>query len=112
MWPEPPAPARPEDHRRAIERGYLLCGTPDEVVRAARQAYAASASTSSCSACRTTLSHDEALECIELFGKQVIPEFDKDPVHRTTRMRQTAKPKYARFENEPPDIETIFTRED
>ncbi len=33
------------------------------------------------------LAHDEALECIELFGERVIPKFDKDPVHRTTRMR-------------------------
>ena len=36
------------------------------------------------------LSHDEALECIELFGKRVIPEFDPDPVHSTTRYRQEA----------------------
>jgi hypothetical protein len=33
------------------------------------------------------LEHDEALECIEVFGKLVIPEFDRDPVHRTARAR-------------------------
>ena len=37
------------------------------------------------------LSKDEAAECLELFGKHVIPEFDKDPVHSTTRYRATAK---------------------
>lgn len=42
---------------------------------------------------------------------KVIPSWDPDPVHRTTRMRQTAKPKYGPFENEPLAIETIFTRE-
>ena len=56
------------------------------------------------------LQHDEALECIELFGDKVIPNWDQDPVHRTTRMRQTAKPKFGPFEHEPPAIETIFTQ--
>ena len=37
---------------------------------------------------------------IELFGTQVIPEFDKDPVHSTTRMREAARPKYERW-NQP-----------
>ena len=36
------------------------------------------------------LEHDEALECIELFGDKVIPNWDPDPVHRTTRMRESA----------------------
>ena len=56
------------------------------------------------------LTHDEATECLELFGDKVIPNWDPDPVHRTTRMRQTAKPKYGPFEHEPPAIETIYTQ--
>jgi hypothetical protein len=36
------------------------------------------------------LHYDEAEECIELFGKYVIPEWDKDPVHSTARYRQEA----------------------
>ena len=31
---------------------------------------------------------DDALELIETFGTQVIPEFDKDPVHSTQRQRE------------------------
>jgi hypothetical protein len=27
---------------------------------------------------------------MELFGREVIPRFDQDPVHRTTRMREAA----------------------
>jgi hypothetical protein len=27
----------------------------------------------------------------ELFGREVIPRFDKDPVHSTTRMREAAR---------------------
>ena len=31
---------------------------------------------------------DVAIETIELFGRDVLPEFDRDPVHRTTRQRE------------------------
>jgi hypothetical protein len=30
------------------------------------------------------------VKSIELFGREVVPRFDKDPVHRTTRMREAA----------------------
>jgi len=49
-------------------------------------------------------------ECIETFGKHVIPEFDRDPVHHTDRMRATETPKFGPFEHEPPAIETMMTR--
>ena len=38
----------------------------------------------------TTLPYDTALASLELFGKEVVPNFDTDPVHRTTRMRERA----------------------
>lgn len=31
-----------------------------------------------------------ALRSVELFGREVIPRFDRDPVHSTTRMREAA----------------------
>ena len=37
------------------------------------------------------IEHDEILEMLELFGDVVIPEFDRDPVHSTTRMREAAR---------------------
>ena len=48
--------------------------------------------------------HDEVIEMIELFGEKVIPEFDKDPVHSTTRYRESAKPKHPRFAHPVPDV--------
>ena len=42
---------------------------------------------------------------IELFGTKVIPEFDKEPEHRTTVMRRNAKRKYPDFANEPAGFE-------
>ena len=50
------------------------------------------------------MTHDEILEMLELFGDKVIPEFDKDPVHSTTRYRENAKPQFPEFNNPVPDI--------
>jgi hypothetical protein len=33
---------------------------------------------------------------VALFGREVIPRFDRDPVHSTTRMRLAASEKTAR----------------
>ena len=38
----------------------------------------------------TTMTYETAVKSIELFGREVLPRFDKDPVHRTTRMREAA----------------------
>jgi hypothetical protein len=48
----------------AIDTGSLLCGSPEEIC--------------------------EQLQAIELFGTQVIPEFDREPSHSTTRFREGA----------------------
>ena len=47
--------------------------------------------------------HDEVLEMIELFGTKVIPNFDTDPEHRTTRFRRTAQRKYPDFAEPMPE---------
>jgi hypothetical protein len=47
---------------------------------------------------------------IELFGKHVIPEYDKKPdVVSTDVFRAHAKPKFPMFNNPPAEIETIWT---
>ena len=33
---------------------------------------------------------EAALESINLFGKHVLPKLDKDPMHRSSRMRDAA----------------------
>jgi len=37
-----------------------------------------------------TLDQKYVLDSIETFGKHVLPKFDTDPVHRTTRQREAA----------------------
>ena len=38
---------------------------------------------------------------IELFGTKVIPSYDGDPVHSTTRYRESAKRKYPDYTSLP-----------
>ena len=67
----------------------MLCGNPEEVIEQLR-AYEATGVDQVSFGFPATSSHEDALECIETFGKHVIPEFDKDPVHSTTHYRNTA----------------------
>lgn len=48
--------------------------------------------------------HEEILQMLEVFGRQVIPEFDKDPVHSTDRYREHAKPAFQEFNRPVPDV--------
>ena len=38
----------------------------------------------------TTMGYDRAVQSLHVFAKEVQPKFDKDPVHRSTRMRERA----------------------
>lgn len=94
VWPEPPRRIRSEERLdELIAGGWLLCGTPDEVAEQIE------ANATECDQLvfgfpNDGLAHEEVLECLELFGDKVIPEFDRDAVHSTTRYRQQAVRKY------------------
>jgi alkanesulfonate monooxygenase SsuD/methylene tetrahydromethanopterin reductase-like flavin-dependent oxidoreductase (luciferase family) len=90
VWPEPPLGLDREGVEHAIDAGGLLCGTPDEVCEQLK-AYEATGVDQVVFGFPNDLAHEEALECIELFGTRVIPEFDRDPVHSTDRYRATAR---------------------
>ena len=36
------------------------------------------------------MGYENAVKSLELFAREVQPRFDKDPVHRSTRMRESA----------------------
>ena len=88
VWPEKPRTLDREMVDAAIAAGALLCGTPEEVAEQL-QAYERSGVDQLVFGVPSDLEHDEAMECVELFGNNVIGEFDKDPLHRTTRQRAT-----------------------
>ncbi len=108
-WPEPPSGLGVEALEWAIAEGYLLCGTPDEVCEQLEKSYArVGVDQLVFGMPGDDKSHDEAIECLELFGSKVIPEFDGDPVHSTTRYREKASPRWGPFEHEPPAVSTIY----
>jgi alkanesulfonate monooxygenase SsuD/methylene tetrahydromethanopterin reductase-like flavin-dependent oxidoreductase (luciferase family) len=110
VWPAPPASLGPDMVDWAIDAGYLLCGTPDEVCEQISRGYQeVGVDQLVFGVPGDSISHEETLEVLEVFGKQVIPEFDRHAEHSTTRYRQTATPKHAPFNAEPPDITTIWS---
>ncbi len=86
-----------------IESGYLLCGNPDEVNEQISKYQEVGCDQLVFGIPNEGFEHEEVLEMIELFGTHVIPNFDTDPVHSTTRYRQTATRKHPEFAHPLPD---------
>lgn len=105
VWPEPPFAIPDEDVLdKLIAAGALLCGTPEEVTEQLAAYQDVGCDQVVFSMAPECATPDEAIEMIELFGGQVIPEFDKDPVHSTTRYREEAVRKYPDFVNDVKDL--------
>ena len=104
VWPN--APHVIPDERTLdmlIEAGYLLCGNPDEVNEQIGKYQEVGCDQLVFGLPNEGFEHDEVLEMIELFGSKVIPNFDTDPVHRTSKFRETAVRKYPDFANPLPE---------
>jgi alkanesulfonate monooxygenase SsuD/methylene tetrahydromethanopterin reductase-like flavin-dependent oxidoreductase (luciferase family) len=88
-WPKTlPEPDLAEINRR-IDEGYLLCGDPGEVLEQVKK-YEVAGADQVVFGLPVDLPIDAALESVRLFGRQVIPKLDPDPVHRTSRFRDAA----------------------
>jgi alkanesulfonate monooxygenase SsuD/methylene tetrahydromethanopterin reductase-like flavin-dependent oxidoreductase (luciferase family) len=109
VWPEPSFQIPDEETLDLlIAEGYLLCGSPDEVSEQLAAYQDVGCDQVVFSMKPEGAQHDEVFEIIELFGSLVIPEFDKDPVHSTTRFREQAVPKYERFNHEVPEFDVTL----
>lgn len=105
VWPKhPPAIPNEDILDQVIAAGMMLCGNPDEVAEQAERYQTVGCDQLVFGLPADGVAHEQALEIIELFGSKVIPNFDTDPVHSTTRMRETAVPKYPMFNNPPTDL--------
>jgi alkanesulfonate monooxygenase SsuD/methylene tetrahydromethanopterin reductase-like flavin-dependent oxidoreductase (luciferase family) len=87
-WPAVLPEPTPEILDQQIAEGLICIGTPEEVERSIARYAATGADQLTFGMLSTTMPIDVAIESVELFGKHVLPTFDKDPVHSTTRQRE------------------------
>ncbi|HEX3794517.1 MAG TPA: LLM class flavin-dependent oxidoreductase [Acidimicrobiales bacterium] len=74
----------------AIGAGQIAIGSPDEVSKAIETYAATGADQLSFGMLSTSMEIDVCEEAVETFGKHVLPNFDKDPIHSTTKQRLAA----------------------
>jgi alkanesulfonate monooxygenase SsuD/methylene tetrahydromethanopterin reductase-like flavin-dependent oxidoreductase (luciferase family) len=90
VWPDLIPEPTEEGLRKATEKGMALIGDPEECAKAIEQYQAIGADQLTFGMLSTTMSIEVAIETIETFGKHVLPNFDTDPVHRSTKFREAA----------------------
>jgi alkanesulfonate monooxygenase SsuD/methylene tetrahydromethanopterin reductase-like flavin-dependent oxidoreductase (luciferase family) len=70
--------------------GGIQVGAPDEVASVLDRYAAVGVDQMIYAPLCHSVRQKDVLRSIECFGKHVLPRFDKDPVHRTTRLREAA----------------------
>jgi len=87
-WPELiPEPTLDEMEQR-IQAGRVVVGTPEECEKAVQGYVDTGADQLVFGQLSSTMPIDVAVESVETFGRELIPVFDKDPVHSTQRQRE------------------------
>ncbi|MDT3446914.1 MULTISPECIES: LLM class flavin-dependent oxidoreductase [unclassified Pseudofrankia] len=71
-----------------VRAGSILIGDPEECERAVQTYVNIGADQLVFGMLSTTMPIDVAVEAVETFGRHVLPKFDTDPVHSTTRQRE------------------------
>jgi alkanesulfonate monooxygenase SsuD/methylene tetrahydromethanopterin reductase-like flavin-dependent oxidoreductase (luciferase family) len=89
VWPEIGPDPTMADIEDRIRQGFIVCGDPDECARQVRAAEAAGIDLLAFGG-QNGIPHEAELQSLRLFGDHVIPQFDSDPLHRTTRYRDAA----------------------
>ncbi len=87
-WPETIPAAGPEQVEMMISSGSVAIGDPEEVNRAVQTFADTGADQLAFGMLSSSMERDTCLEAVETFGKHVLPQWDKDPVHSTTRQRE------------------------
>ncbi len=89
-WPQLIPEPTPEQLEERIASGQRIVGDPEDCAKAVQQYVDVGCDQLIFGVLASTQPQDVALRSVELFGQHVVPRFDKDPVHSTTRMRQAA----------------------
>ncbi|WP_426364400.1 LLM class flavin-dependent oxidoreductase [Streptomyces sp. E-08] len=88
-WPELLPEYSAEIIELLIQEELMICGDPSEVLAQCKRWEQAGADQLSFGL-PIGISYEDTMNSIKLIGEHVIPRIDTDPVHRTTRMRQSA----------------------
>jgi alkanesulfonate monooxygenase SsuD/methylene tetrahydromethanopterin reductase-like flavin-dependent oxidoreductase (luciferase family) len=88
-----------------IDAGFMLLGTPEDVSEQIARWGDVGMDQLVFGLPIEGMYHEEILATLELFGDNVIPEFDKDRTHSTDYYRAEAKPKFGTFAKPLPDVE-------
>lgn len=91
-WPDLLPEPTVDTLEAGVARGLIAIGTPEECSNTVRTYQAIGADQLTFGMLSTTMPVEVAIEAVETFGRHVIPEFDTDPVHSTTRQRQAQAP--------------------
>ena len=83
-------PSTPEQLKAGLAVGGRQIGSPEEIVEVIRMYEALGVDQLIYAPLTLTMDQKYVLESIETFGTHVLPKFDKDPVHSTTRQREAA----------------------
>jgi alkanesulfonate monooxygenase SsuD/methylene tetrahydromethanopterin reductase-like flavin-dependent oxidoreductase (luciferase family) len=89
-WPDVLPEPSPKIVEKLANEGYIIVGDPDDCAKAVQRWADIGVDQLTFSPTTNILPTDQVVASLELFGKEVIPQFDKDPVHSTTRYRQGA----------------------
>ncbi|MGH9028638.1 MAG: LLM class flavin-dependent oxidoreductase [Acidimicrobiales bacterium] len=89
-WPDPAPEPTMEEVEWRIDNGYLVCGNPEECAEQVARLEPAGLD-QLVFGMPIDLPEELAVETLELFGDRVVPQFDKDPLHSTTRAREAAR---------------------
>ena len=89
-WPELIPEPTVDQLKKAAEIGMVVVGDPDDCAKAVQKWEDIGIDQLCFSPTTTNMDQSEIIASMELFGTEVLPQFDKDPVHSTTRYRQAA----------------------
>jgi alkanesulfonate monooxygenase SsuD/methylene tetrahydromethanopterin reductase-like flavin-dependent oxidoreductase (luciferase family) len=87
-WPATIPDQTIEQIDQQIKNRQIAVGDPDEVAATVQRFADTGADQLSFGMLSSSMSIETCEEAVTTFGKHVLPQFDKDPVHSTTRQRQ------------------------
>jgi alkanesulfonate monooxygenase SsuD/methylene tetrahydromethanopterin reductase-like flavin-dependent oxidoreductase (luciferase family) len=89
-WPEVLPEPTLEELEGRIAKGLTAVGTPEECARTVKGYADIGADQLTFGMLSSTMPIELCVEAVETFGRHVLPAFDTDPVHRTTRQREAS----------------------